>query len=227
MPGRRPADACPGPGACPPWPGRRVTGPVGRLRGGRDQGLQVAGAAQADHVDQVAGLQPGEPDLQPARPPSRGSAPPGAVRRRPSSTSTPPASRLTITPVTRPTFAQIRSRHVPLAGQRAGPARCPPAPGRWARPAGPARPRWPAGATSRSLTVGVVEDQDVRADVEHRPGHDGQRRGAVVAGAVPAAPAGAPGARPARRGVQPRPRSAARRARPPGGDWPAATDAAL
>ena len=45
----------------------RMAGQVGRLRGGRDQRLQEAVVPQADHVDQVAGLEPREPDLDPAR----------------------------------------------------------------------------------------------------------------------------------------------------------------
>jgi len=46
--------------------GRRMAGPVRRLGRRRDQRLQVAIVLQADHVDQVAGLDLGEADLDPA-----------------------------------------------------------------------------------------------------------------------------------------------------------------
>ena len=46
--------------------GGRMAGPVRGLRRRRYQGLQVAVVLEADHVDQVAGFEPGEADLDPA-----------------------------------------------------------------------------------------------------------------------------------------------------------------
>ena len=43
-----------------------MAGPVGRLGRRRYEGLQVAVVLQADHVEQVARLEPGEADLDPA-----------------------------------------------------------------------------------------------------------------------------------------------------------------
>jgi hypothetical protein len=60
---------------------RRPAGPVGRLRGGRYQRFQEAVMPQADHVDEVAGLQAGEPDLNPPRGPGADDHDPAALGR--------------------------------------------------------------------------------------------------------------------------------------------------
>ena len=225
MPGRRPADAARGQVPARRGRGRRVTRPgrrAARWPGAGPPG-SPGGAGRSRRSGSRAPAGGTGPGACPAAQPGISTAWRGDVR--PSATSTPHASRLTITPVTRPALAQIRSATFRWPGSSRTSTLSP-----GSRAVGSARRPFQTsvagGRTSRCSPSASVRIRICGLASSTVPVMTGS--GAVLSWPVPCCRLSRRGARgPAgRRGVH---RGAQRRpaGQAPGGSWPAATDAAL